>query len=135
MQVKISSRRENRCRCMWVIKFRVFRKVFSEQFYLPDAEENTSGLLNRGGIVDLPLLRSCWKWSFREVIDAFFFINICKCGSFKNPLAMITSMSELYFRFRRFLLLVQMQKVISMQGFIQATLMSGRQAVLNLHSK
>ena len=31
-------------------------------------------------------------------------------GSFKNPFATITSLSELYFRFRRFILLVQMKK-------------------------
>ena len=32
----------------------------------------------------------------------------------QNPFAMISSLSELYFRFRRFILLVQMKKVISM---------------------
>ena len=35
-------------------------------------------------------------------------------GSFKNPFATITSLSELYFRFRRFILLVQIKKMISM---------------------
>ena len=40
-------------------------------------------------------------------------ISICKFGSFKNSFATITSLSELYFRFRRFTLLVQMKKVIS----------------------
>ena len=44
----------------------------------------------------------------------FCFISICKFGSFKNPFATITSLSELYFRIRRFILLVQMKKVISM---------------------
>ena len=43
-----------------------------------------------------------------------FFINIWQFGSFKNPIATITSQSELYFRFRRFILLVQAKKVISM---------------------
>ena len=42
------------------------------------------------------------------------FSSICKFGSFKNPFAAITSLSELYFRFRRFILLVQMEEVISM---------------------
>ena len=42
------------------------------------------------------------------------FISIIKFGSFKNPFAMITSLSELYFRFRWFILLMQMRKVISM---------------------
>ena len=44
----------------------------------------------------------------------FCFISICKFGSFKNPFATITSLSELYFRFRGFILLVQTKKVISM---------------------
>ena len=76
--------------------------------------------LNRGGIADLPLLRTLLtihqksrEPSFWEVMDSCF-ISICKFGSFKNPFATITSLSELYFRFRRFILLVQTKKVISM---------------------
>ena len=42
------------------------------------------------------------------------FISICKLNSFKNPFATITSLSELYFRIKRFFLLVQTKKVISM---------------------
>ena len=40
----------------------------------------------------------------------FCFISICKFGSFKNPFAMITSLLDFYFRFRRFILLVQVKK-------------------------
>ena len=43
----------------------------------------------------------------------FCFISICKFGNFKNPFATINSLSELYFKFRRFILLVQTKKVIS----------------------
>ena len=43
----------------------------------------------------------------------FCFISVSKFGSFKNPFAMITSLSELSFRFRIFILLVK-TKVISM---------------------
>ena len=43
----------------------------------------------------------------------FCFISICKFGSFKNPFATITSLSELYLRIR-FFSLVQTKKVISM---------------------
>ena len=39
---------------------------------------------------------------------------MCKFGSFKSPLGTITSLSKLYFRFRKFILLVQTEKVISM---------------------
>ena len=43
----------------------------------------------------------------------FFVISICKFGIFKNPFASITSLSELYFRIRRFILLAETKKVIS----------------------
>ena len=42
----------------------------------------------------------------------FCFIIICKFSSFKNSFAIITSLSRLYFRFRRFILLVQVRKVV-----------------------
>ena len=44
----------------------------------------------------------------------FCFISICNFASFKYPFAMITSLSELCFWFRRFTLLVQTIKVIPM---------------------
>ena len=44
----------------------------------------------------------------------FCLISVCKFGSLKNPFPTITSLSELYFRFRRFIFLVQTKKVISM---------------------
>ena len=44
----------------------------------------------------------------------FYFSSICKFGSFKNPFAKITSLPELYFRFKRLILLEQTKKVISM---------------------
>ena len=47
--------------------------------------------------------------SFWEMIDSCF-SSICKFGSFKNPFATIISLSEIYFRFRRLILLVQMKK-------------------------
>ena len=40
----------------------------------------------------------------------FCFISIYKFGNFKNPFAMLTSLFELNFRFRRFILLVQTKK-------------------------
>ena len=46
----------------------------------------------------------------------FRFNSICKFGSFSNPFATITSLPELYFRFRRFILLVQTKKVIFMNN-------------------
>ena len=43
----------------------------------------------------------------------FCFGTICKYGSIRNPFVMIASLSEICLRFRRFFLLVQMKKVIS----------------------
>ena len=54
------------------------------------------------------------KAKFLESDGLFCFTSICKFGSFKNSFAAITSLSKLYFRFRRFILLVQTKKVISM---------------------
>ena len=56
-----------------------FKEKFSaNNFALSDAEDNTSGLLNRGGIANLPLLRTLLaihqksqEPSFWEVIDSF----------------------------------------------------------------
>ena len=50
--------------------------------------------------------------SFRETMVSCF-ISIWKFESFKKPFATITSLSELYFRFRRFVHLVQTKKNIS----------------------
>ena len=105
MQFQISSRREK------------FFAIFS----LSDAEDNTSKPLNRGGIGDLPFLRTLLvirqksrEPRFLEVKDSFVFLcSICKFGSFKNPFATITSLLELYFRFR-FILLIQILKTMEM---------------------
>ena len=48
---------------------------------------------------------------FSEVMESYF-INICTFGSFKNPFVTITSLSELYLRFK-ITLLVHMNKAIS----------------------
>ena len=78
-----------------------FQKFSANNFALSDAEDNTSGPLNRGGIADLPLLRTLL--AIRQVSRAkflrsnglFCFIWMCKFGSFKNPFPIITRLSEL----------------------------------------
>ena len=52
--------------------------LLANNFALSDAEDNTSGLLNRGDILDLPLLRTLlaihqksWEPSFSSVMDSF----------------------------------------------------------------
>ena len=88
-------------------------KFSANTFALSDAEDNTSGTLNRGGIADgnsPNVLRA----KLLESDGLFCFISIFNFGSSKNPFTIITSLPQLYFRFRRFILLVQMKKVISM---------------------
>ena len=53
-------------------------------------------------------------------MDFFVFFWIWKFGSFKNSFATITSSSEIFFTFRRYILLVQTKKVISM-NYVSST--------------
>ena len=56
MQIHISSRREKEIPESSRLEF--LEKFSANNFPLSDAEDITSGLLNRGGIADLPLLRT-----------------------------------------------------------------------------
>ena len=92
-------------------KLKSFKKFFANNFALSDTEDNTSGLLNRGSIVDsslmrtlLPIRQKSKESSFCEVMGCCF-ISTCKFGSFKNPFPTIA---------RRFILLVKTKKVIPM---------------------
>ena len=101
-------------------RLKFVEKFSANAFVFSDAEGNTFGPLNRERIADLPLLRTLGNSSkvprakFLRGHGLFCFISISKFGSFKNPFATITSLSELYLRIRRFFSLVQMKKVISM---------------------
>ena len=97
-----------------------FLEMFlANNFALSDVEDNTSGPLNKGGIADLhyrtllTIRQKSREPSFCEVMDSCF-ISICIFGNFKKTFARITSLPELYFRIRRFILLVQTKKVISL---------------------
>ena len=65
-------------------------------------------MLNIGNSPKVP------RAKFLGTDELFYFISVCKFDSFKNPFATIASLSELYFKFRRFILLVKTKKVISM---------------------
>ena len=64
-------------------------KFSANNFALSDAEDNTSGPLNRGGIADLPLLRTLLairqkyrKSSFWKVTDSFvLLVHACLAAS------------------------------------------------------
>ena len=62
-------------------RFEFLEKFLANNFALSDAEDNTSGPLNRGGIADLPLLRTLLairqksrEASFWEVMDSFVLV-------------------------------------------------------------
>ena len=62
-------------------RFEFLEKFLANNFALSDAEDNTSGPLNRGGIADLPLLRTLLairqnsqEPSFWEVMDTFVLV-------------------------------------------------------------
>ena len=62
-------------------RFEFLGKFLANNFALSDAEDNTSGPLNRGGIADLPLLRTLLairqkfrEPSFWEVMDSFVLV-------------------------------------------------------------
>ena len=64
-------------------------KFSANNFALSDAEDNTSGPLNRGGIADLPLLRTLLairqksrEPSFWEVMDSFVLLAHANLDSF-----------------------------------------------------
>ena len=81
MQFQISSRRETGKEIPESSRFEFLKKFLANNFTLSDAEDNTSGLLNRGGVADLPLLRTLLaihqksrKASFWEVMDSFVLV-------------------------------------------------------------
>ena len=94
----------------------------ANNFALSDEEDNTSGPLNRGGVADLPLLRillairqSSREPSFWEVMDSFVLLAYASLTASRTLLQrLLACLAELYFRFRRFIFLVQTKKVISM---------------------
>ena len=88
------------------------KKFLANNFTLSDTEGNTTRLLNRGGIADLTFynLPNIQRAKFLGSDGLFCFISICKFGSFQNTFATIISLSELYLRFRTFILLVRSKK-------------------------
>ena len=98
-----------------------FIEEFSvNNFALSDAEDKTSGPLNRGGIADLPLLRTllaiCQKSqepSFWEVMDSFVLLPYASLAASRTLLQRLLACLNSTLK-SRFFALVQTKKVISM---------------------
>ena len=102
-------------------------KVSVKSFALSDAEDNTfvkwktysrfifvqNTISNSPEVSRAKFLESNFVLFLHNFFFFFFFAR-CKFGSFKNPFETITSLSELYFRTRGFIFLVQTKKVIFM---------------------
>ena len=102
-----------------VIKIIVPRKVFSKQFCFIRCRRQHLQIVekrrySRFAFVENTISNSpkVLRGKFSGSDGLFCCISICKFDSFTNSFATISSLSELYFRFRRFILLVQIKEVI-----------------------
>ena len=80
------------------LRLEFLTKCFANNSALGDAEGNTSGLLNRGGIADWPLLRllleicqKSWQPSFWEVMDSFVLYGFTNLGALRTLLQRIVT--------------------------------------------
>ena len=120
VQFQISPKSWNRWKDTRFIKDKVLRKVFSKQFYfiryrrqhLRDIEWRR---YSRFTFVENIIGNSpkVPRAKFLGSKGLFCFISIRKFGNLKNPFATITSLSELFLWFRRFILLIQTKKTVS----------------------
>ena len=120
MQFQISSRMENRQWYTlnhqdWVQKFP------TNNFALSNAKDNTLGLLNRRGIVDLPLLRTLlaicqkfWKLSFWEVMSSSILLAYAILATSRTLLQWWIACQNIALNSKDLSFFVQTKKVISM---------------------
>ena len=94
MQFQISSRMENRKEIPEPSRLKFLQKFSANNFVLSDAENITSGSPNRGGIADfentIGNLPKVQRAKFLGSDGLFYFISMCKFGSFKNTFAIST---------------------------------------------
>ena len=100
-------------------RFEFLEKFLANNFALSDAEDNTSGPLNRGGIADLPLLRTLLairqksrEPSFWEVMDSFVLVAYASLAASRTLLQRLLACLNFTLDSED-LLLVQTKKVIS----------------------
>ena len=93
----------------------------AKNFALSDAEDNTSGLLNRGGIADFPFLRTllaiCQKSrepSFWEVMDSFVSLAYASLAASRTFLQQLLACQNFTLESEDFSLWYKQKKMISM---------------------
>ena len=89
-------------------RFEFLTKFSTNNLASSNAEDKNLEPSYKGGVADLPFLRSLLavRQKFLE-LRLFRFISMKKFAIFKNPFTMIISLPELHLRYRRFILLVQ----------------------------
>ena len=88
-------------------------KFLTNNFALSDDEDNTSGLLNREDIADLALLRIFLAICAKS-LDTFDLLGYEIFAASRTLLQQLLDCLNFNLRFRRFILLMQIKKVISM---------------------
>ena len=88
-------------------------KFSANNFALSNAEDNTSGPLNRGRLADLPLLKTILtirqksrKPSFWEVMDSFVLLAYARLAASRTLLQQLPACLNFTLKSRRFILLV-----------------------------
>ena len=88
-------------------------KFSAHNFALSNAEDNTSGPLNRGRLADLPLLKTLLtirqksrKPSFWEVMDSFVLLAYARLAASRTLLQQLPACLNFTLKSRRFILLV-----------------------------
>ena len=109
--------KQKTCRDTRLIQIRVLRKVFSQQFCFTKCRRQHLQVIKWWRYSRFIFVKNTISYStkvprakFLKSDGLFCLSRLCKFGSFKNPFAKITSLSEFYFRFRRFVLLVKRKK-------------------------
>ena len=93
-------------------RFEFLEMFLANNFALSDAEDNTSGPLNRGGIADLPLLRTLLairqksrEPSFWEVMDSFVLVAYASLAVSRTLLQRLLACLNFTLDYFRFFLL------------------------------
>ena len=96
-------------------RWEFIEKFLSNSFALSDAEDNTSGTLNRRGIVDLPfsrtlltILQKSWYSSFWELMDSFVLVAYASLADWRTLLKQLLAclnftldLEDLFFCFKQ----------------------------------
>ena len=119
MQFQISCRRKAGKEIPKSSRLGFLEKFLANNFALSEAEGNTFGPFNRGGIADLPLLRTLLaisqksqEPSFWDVMDSLVLVAYASLAASRILLQRL--LACLNFKLRRFILLVQTKEMISM---------------------